>query len=99
MLKNSEIQMLMLLEVVAPSSDGGPHNILVLPSIVREEIMQKFSNKEPWENVFEPISDETIRNKYIELFNYLDERDDTELYEESIKNKRGYAAKAGIKRD
>lgn len=95
MLKNDEIINLLMVEIVTPSPDV-QHQNPGLNEAIRNKIYEAFKAKEPWEKVFECITDDNIRNKYIELFNKLSEKDDTELYNKSISNNRGYAAMQGV---
>lgn len=59
-----------MLEIIAPSEFA--EKSIELPQEVRNEIKERFFNKCSWEEVFAPIDDEDLRQKYIELFNDID---------------------------
>lgn len=59
-----------MLEIIAPSEFA--EKSIELPQEVRNEIKERFFNKCSWEEVFAPIKDEDLRQKYIELFNEID---------------------------
>jgi hypothetical protein len=61
---------LVMLEIIAPSECA--EKSIELPQEVRNEIKERFFNKCSWEEVFAPIKDEDLRQKYIELFNEID---------------------------
>lgn len=59
-----------MLEIIAPSEFA--EKSIELPQEVRNEIKERFFNKCSWEEVFAPIEDKDLRQKYIELFNDID---------------------------
>lgn len=68
---NKEIQNLVILELVAPNPDEYD-KCLIEEQSVRDAIFERFKAKENWDKVFEPIENIEQRNRYIELFNRLD---------------------------
>lgn len=68
-----ELQILILLEIIAPSNEA-LEKLPVLSEEVRNSIKAKWEQKLPWDDVFSDIEDEYTRNKYTELFNYLEEQ-------------------------
>lgn len=58
-----------MLEIVAPLAEEPD----TLPESVRTEIKNRFLQHRSWNNVFKPIEDVELRNKYIELFKALDD--------------------------
>lgn len=69
MTKN-EIKYLVILEIVAPLPEN--EDEYTLPESIQDEIFKRFKDKLPWEEVFQPIKDYNLRNKYIDLFKELD---------------------------
>lgn len=69
-----EIQLMLLLEIIAPSPDyeeeGG--KLIELSKDTRDSIKSLWENELPWEDVFAPIEDIELRSKYIDLFNELE---------------------------
>lgn len=69
-----EIQLMLLLEIIAPSPDyeekGG--KLIELPKDTRDSIKSLWENELPWEDVFAPIENIELRSKYIDLFNELE---------------------------
>lgn len=61
---------LVMLEIIAPSEFA--EKSIELPQEVRDEIKERFFNKCSWGEIFAPIKDEDLRQKYIELFNEID---------------------------
>ena len=59
-----------MLEIIAPSEFV--EKSIELSQEVRNEIKERFFNKCSWEEVFAPIEDKDLRQKYIELFNDID---------------------------
>lgn len=70
-----EIQLVALLELIAPSPDfeaeGG--TATELSQDIRDSIKSLWENGLPWEDVFAPIEDVVLRTRYIDLFNKLEE--------------------------
>lgn len=66
---NKEIQTVVMLEIVATLAEEPD----TLPESVRTEIKNRFLQRRSWNNVFKPIEDVELRNKYIELFKALDD--------------------------
>lgn len=69
-----EIQLMLLLEIIAPSPDyeeeGG--KLIELSKDTRDSIKSLWENELPWEDVFAPIENIELRSKYIDLFNELE---------------------------
>lgn len=75
MLKAEELQNIVILEIVEPI--GNRTNIQ--PKEVRDEIYKRFKEHKPWKEVFEVVEDEDLRNKYINLFEKLEDEKNREV--------------------
>lgn len=69
---NEEIKRVLMLEIIAPEDIK---DIRVLPEAIRAQIHENYKQNLGWEEVFAPIKDEKLREKYIKLFKRLDEDD------------------------
>ena len=69
---NEEIKLVVMLEIISPEDIKGPY---VLPEATRAKIRDNYKAHLSWEEVFAPIEDDKLRDKYIKLFNRLDEDD------------------------
>lgn len=67
-----EIQNLVILEIVSTNPDY-PHDPIVSDESARNEIFKRYKEGLSWEEVFEPIQNIEHRNRYIDLFNKIDE--------------------------
>lgn len=69
-----EAQNLVLLELMSPSPDMDRALLPIEESnaIHKRWVEHQHDEKQDWAYLFEPISDENARNKYIELFKSFD---------------------------
>lgn len=67
-LSASEVKNLLLLEIIAPAIP----KLSPLTSKERHELVKNIRAELPWKEVFLPIRNIDLRNKYIELFEHID---------------------------
>lgn len=71
MLSNEEIKNLLISEIVTCNPYTGT-NIFNLNSDQQSEIYKRYTSSKDYEYVFEPINDENVRTRAIDLFVHLD---------------------------
>lgn len=67
-LSASEVKNLLLLEIMSPANP----KFSPLTSKERHELVKNIRAELPWKEVFLPVRNIDLRNKYTELFEYID---------------------------
>lgn len=74
-----EMKMVLMLEIIAPSEDyicEDGDKRTKLSEEERESIRKAYEEKKPWKEVFAGVKREDLRDKYIHLFEYIDDQEE-----------------------
>lgn len=73
MLKSNEVKNLIIVSITDPNED-----LNYLTEKDKNYISKAYLDKKPYEEIFSVIKDEEYKKRLIDLFYYIDEKDDTE---------------------
>lgn len=80
MMTNEEIRNIVLLELISEpiGDDGKPTRTPMMPKKEQDEVKERYfadASLRDWDYIFQPIKDDNLRTKTIELFKTLDNED------------------------